>query len=102
MENEERVEYYGITDPPGWTVPDELKPSILELLRLQRKEQKYRWVSVKDKLPEEVGFYLVYMPKVTGHMEVSFYSAGYGWDTGIRIYKNDMITYWMPLPAPPE
>lgn len=55
------------------------------------------WISVKDRLPEESGPYLVY---VIGHKRGnlgSFYAnpkPRWSW-------RDDLVTHWMPLPSPP-
>ena len=60
------------------------------------------WISVKDRLPEKTGSYLV------------FRNIGYGkqfFSIGIRLFyeqapeaftMDKSVTHWMPLPDPPE
>lgn len=74
---------------------------ICQLVEEARDKTMTEWISVKERLPEETGFYLIYMPKWTGHMEVCFYSVYSGWETGSHVYLNDMITHWRPLPEQP-
>ena len=65
-----------------------------------------KWISVKDRLPEESGNYLTY--KSNSFMAVLTYSAKYklfnAWDwlskeTCIR--NATKVTHWMPLPEEP-
>jgi len=53
------------------------------------------WISVKDRLPEKHGHYLVI--RDNGYMSVDTYSRSSHW--GKDVCK---ITHWMPLPEPPE
>ena len=57
-----------------------------------------KWISVKDRLPEENGAYLAYIDtnivKVF-YVKDDYFSYGY--------YSNRVFpTHWMPLPEPPE
>ena len=60
--------------------------------------KKCSWVSVKDRLPEESGWYLVHTER--GSRMVMDYSAKYKqfnvFDNGIG--KPIKCTYWMPMP----
>ena len=60
------------------------------------------WVSVKDRLPEKDGVYLVYCDRE------SVFSAWYErgrehseWTDDYEGYCDLDVTYWMPLPEPP-
>ena len=53
------------------------------------------WISVKDRLPEHFGRYLVYSPRF-GIGTRQFNSSVFA----LRAFHT--ITYWMPLPKPPE
>ena len=55
------------------------------------------WISVKDKLPKEPGYYLVCWSLPIGPAIDIVYWRGKTWARG-----NQRITYWMPLPEPPK
>ena len=55
-----------------------------------------RWISVNDKLPEEIGYYLVV---IGNEMLVSIDIAEYSEN---RWHKHDEVLYWQPLPDYPE
>lgn len=74
------------------------------------------WVSVKDKLPTEVGRYLIKRKQKTWKYEEDIKIE---WFKAIDIYSKDKtlhrlrfiqcaikedlkVTHWMPLPAPPD
>lgn len=54
------------------------------------------WISVKDRLPETAGWYLVFYNGST--MQVAFFK-GRKWPFDNHYHK---ITHWMPLPEPPK
>lgn len=60
------------------------------------------WISVKDRLPEKTGLYLIYEQKYNPMMETCFYSNCSGWQYGFSDSDAELITHWMPLPEPPE
>lgn len=55
------------------------------------------WISVKDRLPDKAGWYLVFRTKHT-HAETAFFKG--------KTFPLDnhygTITHWMPLPQPPK
>lgn len=55
------------------------------------------WISVRDRLPEENGDYLVALDD--GYIGVTWYSADEGFDLWADAGE---VTHWMPLPEPPE
>ena len=62
------------------------------------------WISVKDRLPEKDGYYLVVTYGVISIEEFSKEKLawlGYDWDNA-EVYEMIGITHWMPLPEPPE
>ena len=62
------------------------------------------WVSVKDRLPEESGYYLVFAD--IGRSEVLSYSKKYkafnAFDDSYSESNVIPVTHWMPLPNPPK
>ena len=55
-----------------------------------------RWISVEDRLPEEIGYYLVV---IGNEMLVSIDIVEYSEN---RWHKHDKVLYWQPLPDYPE
>lgn len=59
------------------------------------------WISIDDKLPESIGFYLVYFKTspLSNEIGFCFYNSDKKW-----AIDNTFInpTYWMSLPQPPE
>ena len=55
-----------------------------------------RWISVKDRLPEAAGWYLVFYNG--SQMQVAFFK-GKKWPFDNHYHK---VTHWMPLPKPPK
>lgn len=73
------------------------------------------WISVKDRLPEEDGEYLVFMihktmvlgyaNRLTDVDQFDFNENTSGWydyDSEYGFYQRMDVTYWMPLPEPPK
>lgn len=59
------------------------------------------WISVKDRLPEDDGWFLV---SIFGWVTLAFYDEH---DSIFNDFKtcmanNSQVTHWMPLPEPPE
>ena len=59
-----------------------------------------RWISVKERLPEADGTYVVYMPPPSEPIITAEYSDSRWDDWEVDITK--YVTHWMPLPEPPE
>lgn len=63
-----------------------------------------RWISVKDRLPEESGYYLVFAD--IGRSEVLSYSKKYqafnAFDDSYSERNVIPVTHWMPMPMPPD
>jgi hypothetical protein len=67
---------------------------------------KMKWISVKDKLPDENVWVLLYDKKsiVIGRLYFSIMK----WEilnhstTNEIIFKKDRVSFWMPLPEKPE
>ncbi len=77
----------------------------------------YKWISVKDKLPEESGWYLVFAPTYHGgsssglnnHDGVMFSqfkiakNGNKTWSIEVGYHERPgCVMYWMPLPIPLE
>ena len=77
----------------------------------------YKWISVKDRLPEESGWYLVFAPTysggssgglacIDGLMFSKFKIAKNGnktWSIEVGYHERpNCVMYWMPLPIPTE
>lgn len=60
------------------------------------------WISVKDRLPENDGLYIV-CKTVKGH-QISFEAhwKGNKWLSVVKNNQLDYVTHWMPLPEPPK
>lgn len=57
------------------------------------------WIPVTERLPDEMGTYLVtldYKEHGTGVMSLWFHNEEIGWDLRVA----DEVTAWMPLPTP--
>lgn len=61
------------------------------------------WISVKDRLPEHKGDYLVYWEStnqwglLSNNIETVYFRGKTQWAK-----RNDDITHWMPLPEKPN
>ena len=55
------------------------------------------WISVKDRLPDEQGHFLIVNEE--GKIITAFYTPRFGWFSGVRVRN---ITHWMPLPEAPK
>lgn len=53
------------------------------------------WISVKDRLPEEYGTYIVTTAR-SAKMVATYYPRAKNWNTQAK------ITYWMHWPEPPK
>lgn len=95
--------------------------------RVMREEiEKTEWISVKDRLPEKEGYYLLHIHNISenknGRLRTGYFYKSKS-DNWFRIYpmnwkevyhsSNEYIqydlegdqtkvTYWMPLPEPPK
>ena len=58
------------------------------------------WISVKDRMPEKEGRYLVYAPGTNNMGEIIMRIIPHRDNKYIR--DESTITHWMPLPAPPK
>ena len=98
------------------TTIDVLDTTISALRARQEQESKplNEWISVKDKLPEKDGNYLVtacdegcsagegiwYSTVV---VVAEYYKGSWTWYDGGREYSLEgIVTHWMPMPNPPK
>ena len=69
------------------------------------------WISVKERLPEEKGWYQVYAPSyyggsssglanINGTMFAKWSGKSWSIETGYH-KRPGCVTHWMPLPEPP-
>jgi len=74
----------------------------IALLREQKPVEPLHnaWVSIKDRLPEKPGHYLVF--RDCDGIYIEFFSPvkGFWYDEDADIIGGQ--THWMPLPEPPE
>ena len=63
-----------------------------------------KWISVKDRMPDEQETYLIFRKEPFGAVTIAWYSGSEnGWlalDGGF--YADGVVTHWMPLPEPPK
>lgn len=60
-----------------------------------RKQSEGEWISVKERLPEEKQFVIVY-DTVTECVRFILYNSG------ADIWTGNIISHWMPLPEAPK
>jgi hypothetical protein len=62
-----------------------------------------KWISVKDRLPEKKGYYLVYSGKFPEPCRVCWFECGtFSWHSLSLENIGDYITHWTPSPRPPK
>ena len=92
----------------GWNL--EPKDCAINIQQLPAADvaERPRWISVKERLPDESGNYLTAFGDGTA-MAVNEFMHPRGWLTeeGRKANPNGKwywggVTHWMPLPAPPE
>jgi hypothetical protein len=65
------------------------------------QKRQSNWVSVKDKLPETTGRYLIYFPeRSSSPMDAIFNVHEKTW--GRDFDRTEYVTHWMPIPEPPQ
>lgn len=66
------------------------------------KQDAVKWISVKDRLPEDDSNVLAYLPiGEEGRIYPANYAKGVWWDC-IFNTPAQVTTHWMPLPQPPK
>lgn len=74
-------------------VEDEFK-SVIKII--ENMPSVGRWISVKDRLPDEDDCYLVVIEsEICVSIDIAEYSEN-------RWHKHDKVLYWQPLPEPPK
>lgn len=64
-------------------------------------EMMPQWISVKDRLPEKSGDYIVYYSNTANNKPLISMRHFYGEIPGAFLH-NKAMTHWMPMPQPPE
>lgn len=115
IEREAAIKAIYDSDPNGirralWFKVEQIE----EALRAAPAVSVPQWISVKDRLPDVAGMYIVTAcDEWCSHGEgiwydtvvvVAEYSGGcWNWnDNGTDYDINDLVTHWMPLPEPPK
>ena len=75
--------------------------------RVRHKEGKMKWIPVRDRLPkipehQKYEFVLVTDGKERGCEAVFHLDGTWFWDNAGLEPVEFVVTYWMPLPAPPD
>ena len=73
----------------------------------EQAEKDFSWISVKDRLPEESGYYITcvaeyykqeHVPQCVG---VTLFNGTY-WEDDDDPLKKELVDYWMPIPELPK
>ena len=98
---------------------------VLSPKRARKYLNKPRWIPVTERLPDDGGFYIVYLRPLKGNTDLGFTLGDLSYATEMYFDKGQMlwvgenesynavlsvvnteteyhITHWMPLPEPPE
>lgn len=65
------------------------------------------WISVKDRLPDEGQFVIMYFARQNGY-NIGDYKLANTWQgkklkfVPFNSWWDDAVTHWMPLPEPPK
>lgn len=73
--------------------------AIIEQITAADVQPVDRWISFKDKQPQEGGFYLTYYAE---HIRVSQWFPSKNWYNEHGGNVTNMVEYWQPLPEPPK
>ena len=82
---------------------EDIPALIAEVKRLQKENEKYQWISVKDRLPEDISnAYLALLE--SGNV---IQTCDIDWECSTPKVNtvhglNDKITYWKPITLPKE
>jgi hypothetical protein len=64
-------------------------------VKLAEAEKAHRWISVEERLPEQVGFYLVAFGGEHPFVRDRYFDEKFGFDSRY-------VTHWTQMPQPPE
>ncbi len=86
------------------------KKDMCSMCELQMYREKVientEWISVDERLPEESGYFLVYISRESEGFRVNayYYCEDEMWENGDTMASSEYfgITHWMPLPEPPK
>lgn len=67
--------------------------------RRLKLEQRYRWISVTERLPSDDGCYMV---AVKNDHRRRYSKTAWFWSDSCSWFARQEVTHWMPLPEPPE
>lgn len=102
-------DHFSVRECFGWSARE-----IEEVLRAVTATPVPQWISIKDRLPDVAGMYIVTAcDEWCSHGEGIWYDtvvvvaeySGSCWnwnDNGIDCDIDDLVTHWMPLPEPPK
>ena len=86
--------------------PIDAEARIAELEKEVELARAAGWISVKDRLPDKSGSYLVMLDNVLAThlaMNVHYWNAKDGYWRGSEAHSRIVgISHWMPLPEPPK
>jgi hypothetical protein len=79
----------------------EINKMHLEVLKRKVEDSRPKWISVKDKLPDEMGRYWCYLDE-----QNSLGKSNYQWNISFTLGRfhsdaGSVVTHWQPLPPPP-
>ena len=88
-----------MNDPDALAYIEEVKTVLKQV-----KTHELGWISVKDRLPEVEGTYLVVQQSPKREVTLAWFSGNEnGWlSLDGNFYADGIITYYMPLPEPPK
>lgn len=77
---------------------------VLERNKLRAELDKYKWIPVSERLPDEDGYYLTYRILPSGKTGINICKFIYKhWSISCFVERiTEQITHWMPLPDPPQ
>ena len=61
------------------------------------------WISIKDALPKDKEFCLIYSKDVGGTYLAVYYDAGYGFEIADNFWMcAEKVSHWIRIPEPPK